>query len=329
MLTTARAAYRPFKYPEAFEYFTKQAMAHWIPTEVSMAADIRDYNQNLSATEKEVVIKILRLFTTIEIDAEEYWSNHVSKWFPHPEIQQMASQNGGMEAIHIWGYDYLSQSLGLPLSEYEEFLNDPAMRSKKNRLAGLLTSVETLQDKAVSLAVFSAFTEGVSLFSSFAVLMSFSRFGKLKGVANIVAWSVRDESLHSEAGCWLFRKLMEENPELMTDDLRQRIINAARETVDLEDDYIDSVFSSGDIEGLSSKDLKSYIRFRANTKLEDLGLKRNWKNIDMQSVKRITDWFDIMVSGGEHADFFAVKPTAYSKGHVSWDTVNFDSRKYL
>lgn len=329
MLTTARAAYRPFKYPEAFEYFTKQAMAHWIPTEVSMAADIRDYNQNLSATEKEVVIKILRLFTTIEIDAEEYWSNHVSKWFPHPEIQQMASQNGGMEAIHIWGYDYLSQSLGLPLSEYEEFLNDPAMRSKKDRLAGLLTSVETLQDKAVSLAVFSAFTEGVSLFSSFAVLMSFSRFGKLKGVANIVAWSVRDESLHSEAGCWLFRKLMEENPELMTDDLRQRIINAARETVDLEDDYIDSVFSSGDIEGLSSKDLKAYIRFRANTKLEDLGLKRNWKNIDMQSVKRITDWFDIMVSGGEHADFFAVKPTAYSKGHVSWGSINFDNRKYV
>jgi len=329
MLTVPRAAYRPFRYPEAFEYFTKQAMAHWIPTEVSMAADIRDYNQNLTETEKKAVIKILRLFTTIEIDAEEYWSGYVSKWFPHPEIQQMACQNGGMEAVHIWAYDYLSQSLGLPLSEYEAFLNDPAMRAKKHRLAETLTCSETLEDKAVSLAVFSAFTEGVSLFSSFAVLMSFSRFGKLKGVANIVAWSVRDESLHSEAGCWLFRKLIEEHPELMTEELRQRIINSARETVDLEDDYIDSVFSDGEIEGLSSKDLKTYIRFRANTKLEDLGLKRNWKNIDMQSVNRITNWFDIMVSGGEHADFFAVKPTAYSKGHISWDIVNFDKRTYV
>lgn len=329
MITVPRLVYRPFRYPEAFEYFTKQAMAHWVPTEVSMAGDIRDYNQNLTEVEKTVVIKILRLFTTIEIDAEEYWSGHVAKWFPHPEIQQMASQNGGMEAIHIWAYDYLSQSLDLPLSEYEAFLKDPAMKAKKERLGDVLSKTETLADKALSLAVFSAFTEGVSLFSSFAILMSFSRFGKLKGVANIVAWSVRDESLHSEAGCWLFRKLIEENPELMTEELKHKILEAARHTVELEDDYIDSVFSDGEIEGLSSKDLKAYIRFRANTKLEDLGLKRNWRNLDQQAVKRITGWFDIIVSGGEHADFFAVRSTAYSKGHVSWDAINFKERVYV
>ena len=328
MLTAPRLVYRPFLYPQAFEYFSKQAMAHWVPTEVSMAGDIRDYNENLSSAERSVVIKILRLFTTIEIDAEEYWSGHVAKWFPHPEIQQMASLNGGMEAIHIWGYDYLSQSLNLPLSEYEAFLKDPAMKAKKERLGEVLSKTETLEDKALSLAVFSAFTEGVSLFSSFAVLMSFSRFGKLKGVANIVSWSVRDESLHSEAGCWLFKKLIEENPQIMTDKLKHDILEAARHTVELEDDYIDSVFSEGEIQELSSKDLKAYIRFRANTKLEDLGLKRNWRNVDMQAVKRITQWFDIMVSGGEHADFFALRSTAYSKGHVSWNTINFDERVY-
>mgnify|MGYP003327449752 FL=1 len=328
MLTAPRVVYRPFLYPQAFEYFSKQAMAHWVPTEVSMASDIRDYNEVLSRAEKSVVIKILRLFTTIEIDAEEYWSGHVAKWFPHPEIQQMAALNGGMEAIHIWGYDYLSQSLDLPLSEYEAFLKDPAMKAKKQRLGDVLSKTETLQDKALSLAVFSAFTEGVSLFSSFAILMSFSRFGKLKGVANIVSWSVRDESLHSEAGCWLFKKLIEENPSLMNDKLKQDILEAARHTVELEDDYIDSVFADGEIEGLSSKDLKAYIRFRANTKLEDLGLRRNWRNLDMQAVKRITGWFDIMVSGGEHADFFALRSTAYSKGHVNWNVINFDERVY-
>lgn len=328
MITIPRAVYRPFSYPKAFEYFTKQAMAHWVPSEVSMASDIRDYNEKLTDAEKSVVIKILRLFTTLEIDAEEYWAGHVAKWFPHPEIQQMASLNGGMEAIHIWGYDYLSQSLNLPLSEYEEFLKDPAMLAKKERLGSILESTETIEEKALSLAVFSAFTEGVSLFSSFAVLMSFSRFGKLKGVANIVAWSVRDESLHSEAGCWLFRTLVEEMPEIMTESLKSKIVEAARSTVSLEDDYIDSVFSEGEIEGLSPKDLKAYVRYRANTKLEDLGLKRNWKNLDIDSVKKITDWFDIMVSGGEHADFFALRSTSYSKGHISWNDINFDERKY-
>jgi len=114
----------------------------------------------------------------------------------------------------------------------------------------------------------------------------------------------------------------------MNDKLKQDILEAARHTVELEDDYIDSVFADGEIEGLSSKDLKAYIRFRANTKLEDLGLRRNWRNLDMQAVKRITGWFDIMVSGGEHADFFALRSTAYSKGHVNWNVINFDERVY-
>jgi len=328
MLTDKRLVYRPFHYPQAFEYFTKQQQAHWLPTEVKMSGDIKDYNENLTEAEKSVVIKILRLFTSIEVDAEDYW-NQVSKWFGgHPEIAQMAASNASMEAIHIWAYDYLNTSLNLPLSEYEAFLKDPAMMAKKERLGQVLGKVKTLEDKAVSLAVFSAFTEGVSLFSSFAVLMSFSKANKLKGVANVVAWSVRDESLHSDAGCWLFRTLVEERPHLLTDDVKERVIDAARVAVSLEDDYIDAVFSNGEIEHISSKDLKAYIRFRANTKLNDLGLKKNWKSIDMEAVKRITSWFDVMVSGNEHADFFAVKSTAYSKGNVNWDTLDFDAEKY-
>jgi ribonucleoside-diphosphate reductase beta chain len=328
MLTDKRSVYRPFLYPEAFAFFQKQQQSHWLPTEVKMSGDIKDYQENLTEAEKQVVIKILRLFTTVECDAEEYWST-VAKWFGgHPEINQMATTNASFEAIHIWAYDYLSQSLNLPLSEYEEFLKDPAMKAKKDRLGEVLSNTESLEDKALSLAVFSAFTEGVSLFSSFAVLMSFSLSGKLKGVANIVQWSVKDESLHSDAGCWLFRTLIAENPGLLTAELKAKIVDAARVAVALEDDYIDAVFSGGEIDNISSYGLKQYIRFRANTKLNDLGLKKNWKSIDAQAVKNITSWFDIMVSGSEHSDFFAVKSTAYSKGHINWDNIDFDVQKY-
>lgn len=328
MLTDKRAVYRPHRYPQAFQYFTLQQQSHWLPTEVKMSPDIKDYNEVLTEAEKQVVIKILRLFTTIEVDAQDYWMR-VAEWFGgHPEIAQMAATNSGMEAIHIWGYDYLSTSLNLPLSEYEEFLKDPTMLAKKKRLGEVLSKTETLEDKAVGLAVFSAFTEGVSLFSSFAALMSFSMSGKLKGVANIVSWSVKDESLHSSAGCWLFRTLVEERPELMTQELKDKIVDAARVAVALEDDFIDSVFSGGEIDNISSKDLKQYIRFRANTKLNDLGLKKNWKSIDMEAVKRITSWFDVMVFGNEHADFFAIKSVEYSKGNVNWDSLDFDTEKY-
>jgi ribonucleoside-diphosphate reductase beta chain len=243
MLIEPRVYYKPFKYPEAYGFFLKQQQAHWLWTEVNMGPDIKDYNENLTDDEKKVVIRILRLFTTIEIDAEEYWSSNVAKWFKHPEIQQMAATNGAFESIHIAAYDHLSTSLGLPMSEYAEFLKNPAMKAKKDKLSEILSDTETLEGKARSLAVFSAFTEGVSLFSSFAVLMNFSRFNKLKGVANIVSWSVRDEGLHSDAGCWLFRILIAENSQIWTDEFKKTIYQAAREVVELEDEYIDAVFA--------------------------------------------------------------------------------------
>ena len=171
---------------------------------------------------------------------------------------------------------------------------------------------------ARSLAVFSAFTEGVALFSSFAILLNFSRFNKLKGVGQIISFSIRDESMHSEAGCWLFREFIKENPELWTDGLKKEIYEAARLTVSLEDDFIDAVFENGAIEGLDPKDLKAFIRNRANVKLGDLGLKTNWKNIDQDALKRM-DWFDYLSTGIESQDFFAQRVSTYSKGTMDTD----------
>ena len=176
---------------------------------------------------------------------------------------------------------------------------------------------------AQALAVFSGFIEGVSLFSSFAALMNFSRFNKMKGVMQIVSYSSKDESLHSAAGCWLFNTLIKENPGLWTDDFKRTIYQAARDIVELEDAYIDYVFQDQAVEGLSPKQLKSYIRFRADTKLQDLGLKRNWKNLNMEEAKEVSQWYDMLVSGQEHTDFFSTRPTSYSKGHIDWSAIKF------
>jgi ribonucleoside-diphosphate reductase beta chain len=149
--------------------------------------------------------------------------------------------------------------------------------------------------------------------------MNFSRENLMKGLGQIVAFSVRDESLHSEGGCWLFRQLISEYPELWVDELKKDIYDAARLTVQLEDSFIDWVFSKGEMEGINSYDLKNYVRHRANTKLVDLGLKSNWKNVDKEAVSRITSWFDIMVAGTEHQDFFAQRVSAYGKAVINFD----------
>lgn len=312
-----RIVYRPFEYPKADEYAENQKKAIWYPDEVAMASDLTDWNSKLTEAEKNVVGNILKGFTQTEIVVNDYWSRRVTKWFPKAEIHDMAVTFAAFEGIHAKAYARLNDTLGL--DNYAAFLSDPSTKAKIDNLVD--TKVKTKKDIVKSLAVFSAFTEGVSLFSSFAILLNFSRFNKLKGVGQIIKWSIRDESLHSEAGCWLFRELVKEYPELWDDESKKAVYDAARATVELEDAFIDKVFELGPIEGLDPKDIKQFIRYRANTKLSDLGLKSNWKNIDKEAVYRITEWFDVMAAGRDHDDFFTGIPTNYSRNTVDWNTM--------
>lgn len=315
-LLKPRDVYKPFQYPRAFEYWEKQQNAHWLPTEVAMSKDINDWTHKLTESERLVVGQILKSFTQTEISVNDYWSRKVSGWFKIPEICMMASAFGSMESIHTVGYAYLNDSLGL--DDYSAFLQDPTAVAKLDNLKSV--KKRNRRDIARSLAIFSAFTEGVNLFSSFAILMNFSRFNLLEGVETIVSWSVRDESLHSEAGCWLFRTFIEENQDIWDEDLKRDIYDAARLSVKLEDDFIDNAFSLGKIRGLDPHDLKNFIRMRANAKLYDLNLKTNWKNIDQESLKKMS-WFEELSGGQKFTDFFSSRVTDYSRSGFTVDNL--------
>jgi ribonucleoside-diphosphate reductase beta chain len=281
-----------------------------------MSSDINDWKLKLSDTEKSIVGQILKGFTQSEVFIQEYWGQKVGKWFKKPEIQMMAATFSAFESIHAVAYAYLNQSLGL--EDFAAFLHEPTAKAKIDRLINAKS--KTKEEIAKSLAVFSGFNEGVNLFSSFAVLLNFSRFNLMKGLGQIIAFSIKDESLHSEAGCWLFRTFVKEYPEIWTDELKEEVYEAARLTITLEDAFIDKTFELGDPEGMTASDLKVFIRHRANTKLEDLGLKKNWKNLDKAALERMS-WFDILSAGVSHSDFFASRVTDYSKGSVDFSGV--------
>ena len=321
-LCDARLVYAPFEYPKAYEYWEKQQQAHWLHTEIPMASDIQDWKLNLSEAERHVIGQTLKGFTQAEILIEDYWSTKVNRWFKKPEIQMMAIGFAAFESIHIASYSYLNQSLGL--EDFSAFLHEPAAKAKIDRL--MMTKGKSKEDIAKSLAVFSAFNEGVSLYSSFAILLNFSRFNKLKGVGQIVSFSIRDETMHSEAGCWLFREFVKDYPHVLTDELKKELYDAARLTVTLEDNFIDNAFSLGDIEGLTKEDLKNFIRHRANLKLQEIGLKSNWKNIDQAALDRMS-WFNVMSGGVEHQDFFSQRVSEYSKGTHNWGSI-FDENTF-
>ena len=312
-LTEPRHFYKPFEYPQAFEYYKNQHRAHWLADEVPLASDLNDWRLNLNESEKNLIGNILKSFAQTEVHVNDYWSSKISQWFPKPEVVAMASSFGAFEAIHAEAYARLNDELGL--DNFQAFMEDEASRNKIERL--LETPSETLEEKALALAIFSAFTEGVNLFSSFAILMSFQLRNMLKGTGQIVEWSVRDESLHSQAGCWLFRTLMQESPELDTVEMRNNVIEACNLSVKLEFDFIDKAFEMGEIEGLNKDQLKNFIKARANDKMKELGYNPVYNDIDPTLLKQM-EWFGHLTSGKTHQDFFANRVTDYSKSTGDW-----------
>jgi ribonucleoside-diphosphate reductase beta chain len=312
-LTEPRHYYKPFEYQQAFDYYKSQHRVHWLADEVPLSSDLNDWKMKLNNTEKNLIGNILKSFAQTEVHVNDYWSGKVSQWFPKPEVVAMAGSFGAFEAIHAEAYSRLNDELGL--DDFQAFMEDEASRNKIERL--LETPSESIEEKALSLAIFSAFTEGVNLFSSFAILMSFQLRDMLKGTGQIVAWSVRDESLHSQAGCWLYRTLLEESPELNTSTMRDNVIEACNISVQLEFDFIDKAFEMGGIEGLTKEQLKNFIKARANDKMVELGYKPLYNDIDPSLVKQM-DWFGHLTSGVEHQDFFSQRPSSYSKSTGDW-----------
>ena len=321
-LLQERIVYKPFEYQTAADYWLKQQQAHWLHTEVPMMSDVNDWKQNLTKTEKNIIGSILKGFAQTETVVNDYWSGLVTKWFRKPEIIMMATTFGAFETIHAEAYSLLNETLGL--ENFAEFMEDEATMAKIENLTAVRDSFngeKDIHEIAKSLAIFSAFTEGVNLFSSFAVLLSFKMQNKLKGVGQIVEWSIRDESLHSEAGCWLFRTLIKENPQLKTPELEAAINEAALLSLKLELDFINKVYEFGDLEGCSKYDLTNFIKNRVNTKLGDLGYSPILTDVDIKSVNNMK-WFDALSAGKQHTDFFANRVTNYSKGTKDWDAAS-------
>ena len=311
-----RIAYKPFEYPEYYnEGWLKQAQAFWLHTEIPMSGDVKDWNEKLTKQEKNLVGNILLGFAQTECAVSDYWTQKVVSWFPKHEIQQMAMMFGSQETIHAVAYSYLNETLGL--ENFEAFLQDKATMERFDNLISYNGNNTT--GIARSIAIFSAFAEGVSLYSAFAVLYSFQLRNLLKGVGQQMKWSVRDESLHSKMGCQLFRHMCEEDPKLLNKS-KKDIFDAAKTMLKAEEKYIDKMFELGDIENLKAYDLKQFIRKRLNEKIIELGYtnKRKYFDFDENAAKNL-DWFYHLTGGHTHTDFFAIRPTDYSKANEGED----------
>jgi ribonucleoside-diphosphate reductase beta chain len=371
----SRTTWLPIEYPWAFEAFKTQNEKHWMPNEATaLPDDINDYKNKLSDDERGLVTQILRFFTQTDIDVANGYTKVYMPKFKKPELTMAMSSFAAMEAIHIFAYSQVVDTLGLPESEYSKFLEYAEMRDKHEFLwdelktiSGSFKNVVTMQnteyqsddqkipqdvveagreagftDKkieeiynlAYGLAKFSAFAEGLQLFSSFAMLLNFKRFGLMKGMGQIVAWSIRDESLHVETMIKVFREIIHDFPWLWTESFKEEIYKLARKMVDLEFKFIELAYKGKqnginefgipeyeqiELRGLPIQDIKDFVKLTCDDRLESLGLNKIY-NV----AKNPLPWFNILVAGEEHSNFFEQRGTSYAKGTIDTSKINFD-----
>src|ERR1700709_978633 len=269
-LLTENPVYKPFRYPWAEEAWLTQQRVHWLPEEVPLADDVKDWHKNLTLAERNLLTQIFRFFTQADVEVNNCYMKHYSQVFKPTEVLMMLSAFSNIETVHIAAYSHLLDTIGMPEIEYQAFLKYKEMKDKFDYMQTF--TGDSKPESAKTLAAFGAFTEGLQLFASFAILLNFPRFGIMKGMGQIMSWCVRDETLHCISMIRLFRTFVQENPEIWTDGLRQEIYDVCATIVVHEDAFIDLAFEHGAIEGLNAAQVKQYIRFIADRRLVQLGL---------------------------------------------------------
>lgn len=306
-----RGYYKPFTHNKFYEYYLTHFAMMWTPEETKLDDDVYDWNNKLSKSEKHFLTNVFRFFTEADVDVAGAYSEVYLPLFKLPEVRMMLLDFAAREAVHIRAYSYLIDTVGMPSTTYKAFYDYEAMANKHDYFKSFKSSDGSIDIPTLlrQIAAFSAFTEGMQLFSSFIMLLNFKRFGKMKGMGELVQWSIRDEECHFQGMAELFKTLVRENPEYNTDELRDDIYNIARTMVDLENKFIDLCFEMGPMEGLTSDEVKGYIKYICDRRLIGLGYKGIFK------VKtNPLFWVEEMLNAPGHSNFFEARSTDYSRG---------------
>jgi ribonucleoside-diphosphate reductase beta chain len=325
MITDTKIEIRPLIYDWAETFWEMSERSPWWHKSINMQSSKLDWEVSLSLREKNVIGNILKGFAQTETEVTSYWGIYIPTWFPNNEIAAMATGFAAREVLHSRAYIYLNDTLGL--QDFDGFLKEPSIAARLENLMNIGDNYAnaSLQEKAISVAIFSAGCEGVALFSAFSILLSFRNrklkngetYNKLTGVAEQMEWSIKDENLHSIAGCMIFRTLCAENKGLK-EVVEQEVRDGMKLVVTLEEDYLDKIFEMGDIPTISKEEVLAFLYNRANEKFKELGYDYELYPVDEKLVKEM-DWFNSVISSNKDNDFFASHSSAYSTSQGDWD----------
>ncbi|MCO5258833.1 MAG: ribonucleotide-diphosphate reductase subunit beta [Crocinitomicaceae bacterium] len=300
-----RVNYKPFEYPEVLQFTDAINKSFWVHSEIDFTADIQDFKSSLSPLEKEVVKRSLLSIAQVEVGVKTFWGD-LYKHFPKPELNGLGATFAECEFRHSEAYSRLLEVLGYN-EEFEKLLDIPVFRKKLDLIENSLYSNNDIVSK---LLFFTIVIENASLFSQFANILSFTRFkGYLKNTSNIIAWTSIDEQTHANAGIYLLQKLEEEG--FVTKEIKETMAKDVHEYIKYESELLDWIYEEGELSFFTKEDMLNFMKYRVDLSLDKIGLGKLFNISDSQYKPMM--WFDEDVFANELDDFFAKRPTAYTK----------------
>lgn len=307
-----RISYKPFEYPEVLQFTDAINKSFWVHSEVDFTADVQDFHSQLAPHEKNAVKNSLLAIAQIEVSVKTFWGN-LYHHLPKPEFNGLGSTFAECEFRHSEAYSQLLEVLGYN-EDFTSVVNVPVVKERIDFLGNVLkhANSSTPKEYVSSLLLFSILIENVSLFSQFAIIRSFSRFkGYMKNVSNIIGWTSVDEQIHANAGIYIINKIRQEQPDLLTDSDIEDIYTLVDQSVELESKLLDWIFEMGEIDNISKEDLYNFMKYRVDDSLKKIGMKPRY-NITPEQYRPMV-WFEEEVFANSMDDFFAVRPTDYTK----------------
>ena len=321
-LTSYSLTYKPFKYPWAMQIAEEHEKIHWGTWEAKLQEDVNQWKNNqISELEKQHITQILRIFTQSDVAVGGNYCDIFIKEFKNNEIRNMLLSFANREGTHQRAYALLNDTLGLPEKEYSSFLDYKEMKEKIEFMIESTVVIKNEKQKLLFELARSVCNEGMSLFSAFVMLLNYQRFGKMKGMCEIVEWSIRDESTHINGMTKLFHEYLKENPDLLDDNLKAYIYSNYAMAVTLEDALVNLVYKGEKLNELDPALIKRYVRYLADRRLLQLGFKPLF-----EEKTNPLPWLDWIVSGDSFKNFFEGTVTDYNASGMIGD---FDDDLYL
>ncbi len=307
-----RVNYKPFEYPEILKFTEAINKSFWVHSEVDFTADVQDFHSYLSPNEKQVVKRSLLAIAQIEVAVKSFWGDLYTH-LPKPEFNGLGSTFAECEFRHSEAYSRLLEVLGYN-NEFQQLIETGVIKKRMNYLSEALAHTKS-QDKkkyVTSLVLFSILIENVSLFSQFAIILSFSRFrGVMKNISNIIAWTSVDEQVHANAGIFIVNKIKEEFPEFFDDTTWEEIREIVEHSMEVEAEILDWIFQEGEIQNISKKDLLAFMKFRVDDSLQKIGMEKLYPSTTIGIQPLL--WFEEEIFANSLDDFFAKRPVDYTK----------------